>query len=1027
MSKKKYEIRFPKELKEFVIGYDELRIKDDINSGAFGAVKVGLFHKKRVAIKVMTTKEFTEGLARRYISEVCALYMCRHPFIVKLVGFTNKKPFTIVTELVSYSNLRKFLEEKTYKRQWTGTNLTKIAMGVASAIGYMHSIGLMHRDLKPENILLDDDLNPKICDFGLTREFDKPSYPTAHLGTRYWMAPEVIRGKSKYDNKCDVFSYAMILYQMLTKKLPYEDISASNVCNEIERGKRPDLPLDTPKGLRLLIKQCWDDNPVKRPSFDEIYERFCSLNAYFDNTNQRDIQDYSDWIAMKTLIPVPKPKIYQEANDSFEPKTHYSLISFETEKKDQTKKKKKDFDIKEKKKKTIQFEPFNIDSNQFYKPNRRDFDGTFYTEKNSIKFPKKSKDYKYTNDNYEDQSFKLHTKAFNSKLFDSERNAKQNYYKRNYTTSNMNRNSLNDDDSDNYLIISQENSYDENDSYIFDQKRKNYYQSYSGNKKRIVAPKYEENERKAAPSFHYQSSIRSRKEAPELATPSIHFDNDIDEEQEILQQEESFANLNSPYYSSKKTLNMSILKDTKHPLFPTELNKIDSQIPRSQAKTFLRIASEHLRANNDIKAMKEVLEKMVEVLENETSIKEFETIGFKTLLPYEENELIDPIMDVLYVVFSIKPQLFQHNFKQAMNRLILSRPEKSLILINLFCMKFDEIEYPWEITDLLIKKENVYYESDYGSQYISLLYYLLKNYPNFYQSRIDSIRPIFTHFLLSEDSKASKASYKSIINFYDKYYVLPFEKIINDLHHKTLWKFAVSLLLRVKKLPVVEEFVFSLVKLSRQSESASLLALKLLQKADICNQLAEATNWLLYELPTYEKTLSFFISILKFKTSKKLIMEASEIPQFFFNLVTTENVEIISTFPYIFNSINITKELVSSLKEIKFFITLFKVMINSSRTCKVASLETIAIICQQKYVKDTMKLIPILKEYVKDDEPSIARAAVKVIYSMSFYSKPLQIFSDEHIDVKLKKIFKNDQIAKKYINEIVEHIYEFNK
>jgi serine/threonine protein kinase len=175
-----------------------------------------------------------------------------------------------------------------------------IMLQISEGVNYLHQKGFVHRDLKSLNILVKSVLAiqskvevgyvlAKVADFGLskTKNFTTYSPQTSNTGTFRWMAPEVIAldeksqgstsSQPKYPAKCDVFSFAMLCYEILTGDVPFPcEILPRRVKEEIKNGNRPDLPDDCPHELKALIRECWSAMPKQRPSFPTI----CSKLKY---------------------------------------------------------------------------------------------------------------------------------------------------------------------------------------------------------------------------------------------------------------------------------------------------------------------------------------------------------------------------------------------------------------------------------------------------------------------------------------------------------------------------------------------------------------------------------------------------------------------------------------------------------------------------------------------------------------------------------------------------------------------------
>ena len=151
----------------------------------------------------------------------------------------------------------------------------KMAKDAALGMNWLHSSNpiFIHRDLKLSNLLVDNNYKVCVCDFGLTqmkpRDVNNLEYDPH--GSPLYMAPEVFVGD--YNEKCDIYSFGIVLWEILTQTQAFEQISdnlpafISAVC---DKGFRPDIPKDCPVRLRKLIEDCWQKDASKRPPFSDI-------------------------------------------------------------------------------------------------------------------------------------------------------------------------------------------------------------------------------------------------------------------------------------------------------------------------------------------------------------------------------------------------------------------------------------------------------------------------------------------------------------------------------------------------------------------------------------------------------------------------------------------------------------------------------------------------------------------------------------------------------------------------------------
>jgi len=151
----------------------------------------------------------------------------------------------------------------------------RTAVDISSALAYLHSKGIIHRDLKPGNVGFDRNGTVKIFDFGLAVEVPEPNNQnrvhelSGNTGTARYMAPEVIR-KENYNFKVDVFSFAVLLWEIMSLSKPYDGLSGPQVKEFITfYGDRLNIPWTWPKGIKQVVKQGWAKRLEDRPTMRE--------------------------------------------------------------------------------------------------------------------------------------------------------------------------------------------------------------------------------------------------------------------------------------------------------------------------------------------------------------------------------------------------------------------------------------------------------------------------------------------------------------------------------------------------------------------------------------------------------------------------------------------------------------------------------------------------------------------------------------------------------------------------------------
>ena len=267
---------------QFLLNVEEIEYHEDnsLPLGEFGTVFRGKYKGKSIAIK----KYYDITDLQR---EAKILHQLYHPCIVNLTGICVQPLCALVLEEAPLRSLEfPLLRKKIPVHRLT---IFRIAAEVASGLRYIHNQGIIKRDITASNVLLwtldpDSLCHCKLCGFGTSTHLS-PIGTRGFAGTQGFIAPEVLHiGKRKqrsvYDHRADIFSFGMLLYQMIARRNPYHDIPNHRIEATVLSGKHPKLP-DVYEShtsfhyLTQIMKMCWEDSPKNRPDTDNIIDKVC--------------------------------------------------------------------------------------------------------------------------------------------------------------------------------------------------------------------------------------------------------------------------------------------------------------------------------------------------------------------------------------------------------------------------------------------------------------------------------------------------------------------------------------------------------------------------------------------------------------------------------------------------------------------------------------------------------------------------------------------------------------------------------
>ncbi|KAG9033336.1 Protein kinase [Tulasnella sp. UAMH 9824] len=247
----------------------EYKLVRTVGEGTFGKVKLAIHsltgHK--VAMKFISKAKINAMKMRTRVSrEVEYLRMLRHPHIIKLYEVISTPTDIIMVIEYAGGELFNYIVEH---GKMSESQARRFFQQIMTAISYSHQLKIVHRDLKPENVLLDENLNVKIVDFGLSNIMTDGDFLKTSCGSPNYAAPEVISGKLYAGPEIDVWSCGVILYVMLCGRLPFEDENVPQLFHKISSGIYH-LPTYLSPDAKSIIQGMLAVDPVKRLTVPEI-------------------------------------------------------------------------------------------------------------------------------------------------------------------------------------------------------------------------------------------------------------------------------------------------------------------------------------------------------------------------------------------------------------------------------------------------------------------------------------------------------------------------------------------------------------------------------------------------------------------------------------------------------------------------------------------------------------------------------------------------------------------------------------
>ena len=248
---------------------DQYIIEEKLGEGIFGTVKLAT-HKltnEKVAIKLLNKNRITKAQQTLLSRELSILKRMNHFNIIKLYSIIETE--SIIYLIQEYSQGKELSHYIQNHSKIDEKEICKFFQQIISGIEYIHKMGIVHRDLKPENILLTRANDIKIIDFGLSNTYSEGQLLKTSCGSPYYAPPEMLQGKPYKGLYSDIYSCGIILYYMLSKKLPFNEKNNTELYKKIIEGKF-NMPKNISKDAQDLLKKIIKVNPEERIKIADI-------------------------------------------------------------------------------------------------------------------------------------------------------------------------------------------------------------------------------------------------------------------------------------------------------------------------------------------------------------------------------------------------------------------------------------------------------------------------------------------------------------------------------------------------------------------------------------------------------------------------------------------------------------------------------------------------------------------------------------------------------------------------------------
>jgi len=473
--------------------------------------------------------------------------------------------------------------------------------------------------------------------------------------------------------------------------------------------------------------------------------------------------------------------------------------------------------------------------------------------------------------------------------------------------------------------------------------------------------------------------------------------------------------------------NLEVLRYPESMGFIEELDFSPDTLKSNQSVEFFEILLSYFANEISLDLGNHILATISKVICVKEHLSVFVQQNFINKLPFNQKAFIDPIFDILYILVTLAPVSFNEEFSKQFGLLIRRGPQKSLTILALFSQHFDDIDNPWPIVDLLIQESSRFSSFDNIVNYVTLLAFLCRKFPDFCAERGKHCWHKISSIIVSaKDLHIIGAAYFSLYSITEVYQdgVAPIDAIKIHIKIKELQDSALTLLLAAPpkgKDSKDKQLLLLLISIAEKNRNATLVLIRMALDFEFSEFLVvHSALWMTKELPTALETFRLFFSVFYHRDLRPLIKDSPNFVSLLKMVVEQENSSTLSMICTIIRRIDITEEFIKQLSDSGFLNIFFSVSTKIGSNVSLHStfllIDTLA---KVSYSREFLKMCDYVVDTIKE-RGELSEIAGMVAIQLCNYKKCLQAFQNKH----LNEFFQKSTLTPK-LKKISAKYFEF--